>query len=68
MKFYTPSEIADLLQVKERTVSDWIRAGKLTASKLGGSKVIRVSDIDLNTFYESNRMGKEGSHEPQEKV
>lgn len=37
--FYSPQEVADLLEVKVLTVYRWIRAGKLKAVKIGRWKI-----------------------------
>lgn len=65
MNFFTSSEVAAIFKVKETTVREWVRAGKLGASYLAGNKSLRISEKDLNSFYENNRMRKEGNHEPQ---
>lgn len=44
-KIYTPEEIAERLQVQERTVYGWLRSGKLKGSKLGRLWRIRESDV-----------------------
>ncbi|WMI81798.1 helix-turn-helix domain-containing protein [Anaerotignum sp. MB30-C6] len=56
MKFYTTFEVADLLKVSERTIREWIRGGKLGATKLGGTKTVRISEDDLNKFLSDNRV------------
>lgn len=56
MKFYTILEIAGMLKVSKDTVSEWIRKGKLGATKLGGTKTVRVSENDLNKFLSDNRV------------
>ncbi len=45
-KLYTPSDIANCLQVNERTVTPWLRKGFLRGYKIG--KEWRVSAKDLN--------------------
>lgn len=47
--YYTPQEIAQLFKVAPYTVSDWIRKGKLNATKIG-SKLWRVSKKDLQDY------------------
>ncbi|MDD3394521.1 MAG: helix-turn-helix domain-containing protein [Anaerotignum sp.] len=56
MKFYTASEIAEILKVTKGTVSEWLREGRMGAVKIGGTKTIRVSEDDLNKFLADNRM------------
>lgn len=48
-KLFTIEEIADILRVHTRTVTRYIEAGRLKASKLG---VWRIKQSDLNTFLE----------------
>ncbi len=50
-KLYTPSDVANRLQVNERTVTQWLRKGLLRGYKIG--KEWRVSAKDLNTFLEA---------------
>ncbi|WP_317853806.1 helix-turn-helix domain-containing protein [Chakrabartyella piscis] len=56
MKFYTTFEVADILKVSEGTIREWIRKGKLGATRLGGTKTVRVSEQDINRFLEGNRV------------
>ncbi len=56
MKFYTTFEVADLLKVSERTIREWIRGGKLGATRLGGTKTVRISEEDLQRFLAENRV------------
>jgi excisionase family DNA binding protein len=44
----TPEQVAERLQVKERTVLDWLRAGDLRGLKLG--RLWRVRPEDLEKF------------------
>lgn len=48
-KLFTIEEIAKILRVHTRTVTRYIEAGRLKASKLG---VWRIKQSDLNTFLE----------------
>lgn len=48
-KLFTIEEIAKILRVHTRTVTRYIEAGKLRASKLG---VWRIKQSDLNAFLE----------------
>ena len=50
-KLYTPSDVANRLQMNERTVTKWLRKGLLRGYKVG--KEWRVSAKDLNTFLEA---------------
>ena len=49
-KLLTPSNVADRLQVNERTVTLWLRKGHLRGFKLG--KEWRISPDDLQAFLE----------------
>lgn len=44
----TPGQVAERLQVKERTVLEWLRAGELRGLKLG--RLWRVHPADLERF------------------
>ena len=50
-KLLTPSNVADRLQVNERTVTLWLRKGHLRGFKVG--KEWRVSPDDLQAFLEA---------------
>ncbi|TMB70116.1 MAG: helix-turn-helix domain-containing protein [Chloroflexi bacterium] len=47
-KLLTPEQVAERLQVTERTVYDWLRRGKLPALKLG--RLWRIRPEDLEAF------------------
>src|SRR5690349_12261220 len=47
--FYTPSEIAELLQVHNSTVRDWIHSGKMFAYQLS-ERIYRVPLSSLMTL------------------
>ncbi len=47
-RFYTPKQVAEILQVHQYTVLKWIREGKLRALKFG--RVYRTSESELRTF------------------
>ncbi len=51
--FYSVHEIAEQLDVSERTVRRWIASGELVAYKLG--RAVRVSDSDLRDFLARRR-------------
>ena len=51
-KFYTPQEIAELLNVSRRTIYRYLHSGKLKASKFGHW---RISQKDLNNFINKNK-------------
>lgn len=44
-QFLTRKEVADRLRVKPETVSDWVKAGKLTAKRIGKKLLISESSI-----------------------
>lgn len=48
LKIYTKKEVADILGVSERTVWNYIKAGRLKAVKIGGKW--KVSDENLKKF------------------
>lgn len=50
-KLLTPSDVAKCLQMNERTVTTWLRKGRLRGYKIG--KEWRVSRIDLEAFLEA---------------
>lgn len=52
-QFYTIEEIAELLKVSYLTVFRWVKAGKLTAYKVG--KQYRIDIQDLNNFLEKSK-------------
>ena len=51
-KLLTPPQVAQRLQVNERTVTQWLRKGHLRGFKIG--KEWRVSSRDLQVFLEQN--------------
>ena len=48
-KLLTPPQVAQRLQVNERTVTQWLRRGHLRGFKIG--KEWRVSAHDLDAFW-----------------
>lgn len=52
-EYYSPQEIAEKFNIKPRTVSAWIRQGKLKAIKLGD--LWRVHVNDLNEFIRKSQ-------------
>ena len=51
-KLLTPTNVADRLQVNERTVTLWLRKGHLRGFKVG--KEWRISPDDLQAFLEAS--------------
>ncbi len=50
-KLLTPTDVANSLQVNERTVTQWLRKGHLRGFKIG--KEWRISPGDLQAFLEA---------------
>ncbi len=50
-KLLTPVDVADRLQINERTVTQWLRKGHLRGFKAG--KEWRVSVKDLESYLEA---------------
>lgn len=53
----TISEVAEKLQVSEKTVRNWVEAGKLEAFRFGQAYRIRTEDFD--NFVEASRVNKD---------
>ena len=51
-KLLTPAQVADRLQIHERTVTRWLRGGYLRGFKLG--KEWRIAPSDLRAFMEEH--------------
>ncbi len=51
-KLLTPTDVANRLQVNERTVTLWLRKGYLRGFKIG--KEWRISPDDLQAFLEAS--------------
>jgi len=51
-KLLTPTDVAERLQLQERTVTRWLRTGYLRGFKLG--KEWRISPEDLYSFIEQH--------------
>ncbi len=51
-KLLTPTDVANHLQVNERTVTLWLRRGHLRGFKIG--KKWRISPGDLQAFLEAS--------------
>ncbi len=51
-KLLTPVDVANRLQVDERTVTQWLRKGRLRGFKVG--KEWRISPDDLQAFLEAS--------------
>jgi excisionase family DNA binding protein len=53
-KFYTPTEISEMLKVSKASVWRWIREGKLKAHQIGHS-TYRISDKELSDFLNKRK-------------
>lgn len=51
-KLLTPAQVAERLQIHERTVTRWLRDGYMRGFKLG--KEWRIAPSDLQAFMESH--------------
>ena len=54
MPLLTIEQAAEQMSVSKDTVLDWIKSGRLRASKLSGIKTIRISTDDIMAFYDAN--------------
>ena len=54
MPLLTIEQAAEQMSVSMDTVLDWIKSGRLRASKLSGTKTIRISTDDIMAFYDAN--------------
>ncbi|MGL5243891.1 MAG: helix-turn-helix domain-containing protein [Sarcina sp.] len=52
LKFYTVNEVSEIMQVRVETVLRWIYAKKIKASKLPGSRIWRLQEVDILEFME----------------
>lgn len=52
-EWFTVAEIASRLKVKEATVREWLKAGRLRGRNFSGRTGWRVRRSDLETFLES---------------
>lgn len=52
-KVYTPKQAAEVLAISEKTLSDWLRAGKIKGVKVG--RYWRIMEQDLEEFLRQNR-------------
>lgn len=58
-QWYTPEEVAELLQIKIQTVYQYVREGKLAAHKF--RKPLRISPQDFADFV-SRHKSRRGAH------
>jgi PTS system nitrogen regulatory IIA component len=59
-KLMTLQDVAEFLQIKERTVYDWAKKGKIPGFKLGN--VWRFKPEDLNIWIEEQKQDSPRSH------
>mgnify|MGYP001180651001 CR=1 FL=1 len=52
-KLYTIEQAAEFLAISPATLGDWLRAKKITGTKIG--RQWRITDSDLQAFIEKNR-------------
>ena len=57
-RLYSPEEAAEYLGVHVKTVRNWIRSGRLPASRLAGQRVLRIRSTDLNRLLEPVEPGQ----------
>lgn len=53
-KVYTPQQVAEILSISDRTIMEWLRAGRIKGVKVG--KYWRVMEQDLEVFLQQNRV------------
>jgi len=49
-KLLTPEQAAEILSVTRDTVYEYIKAGKLKATKIKGSRLLRIKESDLHAM------------------
>ena len=61
LKYYTPSEVSELLGVSLTTVYSWVQQGRLKSYKFGKSvkSRTRILDSDLVDFCKRNFVERE---------
>lgn len=61
LKYYTPTEVAELLGVSLTTVYSWVQSGRLKSYKFGKSikSRTRILDTDLVDFCKVNFLERE---------
>ena len=56
MTYYTPQEVAEILKVHRRSITRWIREGRLIAVRVG--QQYRISKQDLEKFLDERRTNR----------
>ena len=52
-KYLTPEAAAELLDVAPTTVRSWLRKGILKGSKVGGGKLWRINEAEIDEFVKN---------------
>jgi len=65
--FLAVADIADLLQVNEQTVRNWIQREELPAVRVGARRV-RVRQSDLDAFIAASTAGRSDAGEPESRA
>jgi len=54
--YFSPADVAVILQVSMQTVRRWVKDGKLPAIKIGGedSRILRIHRDDLDAFIQND--------------
>ena len=60
MKLYTLREVADALQVSEKTIRRLVNRGDLVGFKVGDRGQVRVRSEDLEAYLERQRVQAKG--------
>ena len=63
MKLLTIREVADALQVSERTIRRLVNRGDLVGFKVGDRGQVRVKSEDLEAYLERQRVHADGQTE-----
>ncbi len=58
-KMLTPVDVANLLQVNKRTVTQWLRKGHLRGFKVGKEWRVSVKDLEVLLEASSNKPSSE---------
>lgn len=58
-KVYTPQQAAEILAISEKTLMNWLRAGKIKGVKIG--RLWRIMEQDLEEFLRKNRVNDKPS-------
>lgn len=57
-KLLTPEQVAEYLNLAEKTIKDYLRAGKIRGVKIGN--VWRVKPEDLEAFVDKHTVSNDG--------